>query len=109
MGAGISTERWKRMQYRRLKNVQRRMEREGIRLRYHNLELKGPHCRVYFAGAGPASNGERLAWLVLRYNPANEPDSARKSPGDVDYTDFHTRKNPGDTFDAGVRKLKGSS
>lgn len=106
MGAGISTKSWNAMQYRALKTQQRKLSSRGIHLEYKDLELRGPHCRIYFAGLGPASNGERFCYLVLRYNPTNEPDAAKKEPGDIDYTNFHTRKDPAHTYEAGIQILQ---
>lgn len=107
MGAGIAPERLRRMKYRALKRIQNKLLRQDLELRYHDLELKGPNCRIYFAGCGPASNGESVHWLVLRFNPTNEPSAAKKQPGDVDYTDWWKRQIPGSegTFDAGIRAL----
>lgn len=108
MGAGISTRDMNKIIYRNLKKISRDLEAKGIPNAYKNLELRGKNFVVYMATVGPASNGERFGWIVLRYNATKRPESAYRSEGDVDYTNFHTRTIPearlGD-FDAGVRKV----
>ena len=108
MGAGISAERYRRMKYNRLKTQQRKLLRRGIVTDYADLELRGPNFVVYFAGVGPASNGERAAWLVLRFNPERQPRTDMHRDGDVDYTNFHTRTIPEfdkGGFEAGVQRV----
>ena len=107
MGGGIDPKKLRSRLYGRLKRLQWRLHTEGLDLHYCDLELRGPFCVIYYAGAGPASNGEIARWLVLRFNPKVMPSSAKKQPGDVDYTDFHTRDIPEMSkggFDAGVTK-----
>ena len=88
--AGIDPKVKRRMIYARLKTVERRLIASGIQCKYRYLEVRGTGFVIYFAGVGPASNGESFSWLVLRYNPNNSPDSSVKTQGDIDYTDFHT-------------------
>lgn len=108
MGAGISTEAMNKIIYRRLKKISRDLAGKGIPNTYKSLELRGKNFLVYMATIGPASNGERFGYLVLRYNPNKTPSGYVKTEGDVDYTDFHTRTIPEadlGNFDAGVRKV----
>ncbi len=94
--------------YRVLKTIERQLTAKGIVCHYEDLEVRGANFVVYFAGVGPASNGERFAWQVLRFNPHSIPDANRKARGDIDFTDFHTRDIPEadkGNFDAGVRAV----
>jgi hypothetical protein len=110
MGAGIDPKRLHRMKYNRLKTIQIQLHNDhGILSEYKNLEVHGKHFVVYFAGAGPASNGESAHWIVLRFNPDNQPVAGLKHPGDIDYTDFHTRditEMDKGGFDAGIERVK---
>jgi hypothetical protein len=108
MGAGISAKARYNYQYRALKKVEINLHQLGIECHYHNLEVRGTHFVVYFAGCGPASNGESFCWLVLRYNPNQQPSPTRKTDTDIDYTDFHTRSIPSigeGGFDAGIKQI----
>jgi hypothetical protein len=94
--------------YRRLKTVERRLKAQGIPCRYTDLEVRGERFVVYFASLGPASNGEWYAWRVLRFNPERQPSAVVKGPGDIDFTDFHTRDIPELSkggWDVGVQRV----
>ena len=96
------------MKYGRLKTVERNLKAKGINCAYRDLEVRGKGFTVYFAGCGPASNGERCAWLVLRFNPNRQPEGAVKVKGDIDFTDFHTRdisEHSRGGFEAGVARV----
>ena len=108
MGAGISPKKKHQQKYRRLNTVERDLLAAGISCSYKNLEVKGEHFVTYFSGIGPASNGESMSWLVLRFNPDNQPSSEWKKQGDIDYTDFHARDIPEHEkggWEAGVQRL----
>lgn len=108
MGGGISKDAWRARLMRGVKTFQRKLSAVGIPSTYANLEARGDNFVAYHAGAGPASNGERAAWLVLRVNPNHRPDANRKSSGDIDYTDFHKRDIPEHSkggIDAGVQAI----
>jgi hypothetical protein len=110
MGAGIAPNLMRQRKYRALKRVERDLNRQGIPCGYENLEVRGNNFVVYFAGCGPASNGESFSWLVLRFNPKTKPLSTQKRPGDVNYTDFHTRDIPEfdrGGYEAGVKAING--
>lgn len=108
MGAGISPAVLRGRKYRSLKRIARELTAKGIDCEYQNLEVRGTKFVVYYAGIGPASNGEQCCWLVLRFNPDHRPDANAKRPGDVDYSDFHKRDIPEFSrggWDAGIKKL----
>ena len=107
MGAGIAWKTKRRRIYARLKTVERKLRAKGIPCQYTHLEVRGKLFVVYFAGAGPASNGESCAWLVLRFNPNQQPCAVKKQAGDIDFTNFHTRdiaEHSKGGWDAGVQR-----
>ena len=108
MGAGLSWKTKRSRMYGRLKTVERKLKAKGISCQYTNLEVRGEQFVVYFASCGTASNGESCAWLVLRFNPNQQPCAAKKQPGDIDFTNFHTRDIPEHSkggWDAGVQRV----
>lgn len=109
MGAGISKSAKRARIYRGLKKAARRLAENGIDSVYINQEIRGVNFVVYYAGIGPASNGDSLLYLVLRFNPETQPDACRKSKGDVDFTDWWQRDIPEYSlggFQAGINKVK---
>ena len=109
MAAGISEEAKHAWKYRQLKKIERQFKAIGIPCKYRNEEIRGSCFNVYFAGIGPASNGESFAWLVLRFNRETQPEAVVKRKGDVDYTDFHTRtiaEHDKGGWAAGVQRVK---
>ena len=109
MGAGISQAARHARKYRALKKIESQFHAAGIPCQYRNEEVRGVCFNVYFAGIGPASNGESFAYMVLRFNPTTQPEGAVKRTGDVDYTDFHTRdiaEHGKGGFQAGIAKVK---
>lgn len=108
MGAGVSRKTLYDYKYRKLKRVESELLSKGVECRYKNLEVCGNKFVCYFAGIGPASNGERVLYMVLRYNPESTPSSVKKRIGDVDFTNFHTRDIPSleeGGYNAGVERL----
>jgi hypothetical protein len=108
MGAGPNWAAVKAKKYRGLKKVQSELLSKGVDAKYKNLEVVGKGFVVYYAGIGPASNGEYFVYKVLRFNPDSQPSPNGKKPGDVDYTDFHTRDIPEQSlggFVAGLKKV----
>jgi hypothetical protein len=106
MGAGISKKRMSGMIYGRLKRLQRKLAARGLPTTYKNEELRGHRFVIYYAGIGPASNGESMRYLCLRFNPENQPEAVVGRKGDIVYTDFHTRTIPEHDkggFEAGVK------
>ena len=86
MGAGIDPKRLYRLQYRRLKTLERRLLGLGVSAKYQNREVVGSRFRAYFSGMN-ASNGEGFYWVVIRFNQEHQPQSVQKHAGDEDYAE----------------------
>ena len=105
MGAGIDPKLLRRKMYNRLKTVERQLQAKNIECHYMGQEVKGKHFSVYFASIGPASNGESVSYMVLRFNAEHQPTGSQKRAGDVDFSDWHTTGIQ-DRFDIGVEHVK---
>lgn len=104
MGAGISPTAIYNRKYRALKRFQAQLNELGIHSKYKNLELHGLYFCAYHAGLGPASNGERCWWLVLRINEKNKPSPFLNQDGDRDFHNFTTAK--AGRMEEGLKHLK---
>ncbi len=108
MGGGISKSAWRARLYRGLLSLQRDLRKSGVESTYRNHELRGQNFVAYFSTLGPASNGEKMAYVVLRFNPRKRPDANGKSAGDLDFSDMRHIKGIHGSLKDGIAAVKES-